>query len=830
MPNSKIISISIEDEMRNSYIDYSMSVIVARALPDVRDGLKPVHRRTLFGMNELGMFHNRSYRKSARIVGDVLGKYHPHGDGAVYESIVRMVQNFSLRYPLIDGQGNFGSIDGDDAAAMRYTEIRLQSLAEQLLADLHKDTVDFQPNFDNSLEEPSVLPSMAPNLLLNGSSGIAVGMATNMPPHNLRETVNALIAYINNPSISIDELLKHIPAPDFPTGGIIYGTQMVKQAYEIGRGKITLRGYTLVEELRGGREQIIVTEIPYQVNKTSLIERIASLAQGGQVSDISEIRDESDREGMRIVIILKRNADSRVVLNQLYKYSQLQTTFGIINLALVNGRPKVMGLVEILHQFVKHRQDVIIRRTLFNLNRAEVRAHTLEGLSLATEHIDEVIKTIRQSPNASKANIELCIKFGLTDIQANAILDMQLHRLTSLEREKIGKEYHNIAQQIASHRSILLSNQVQKEIIKNELLKLAENYGDKRRTRIVHSTEEFSIEDMIAEENVVVTISNKGLIKRMPLSGYRRQNRGGKGSRGTTIREEEYVEHMFIASTHHYILFFTDKGRCYWLKVHEIPIGSRLSRGRAIINIIQIGQDESVRTHILIRTLDDEEYIQNHHIIMCTKRGQLKKTLLKHYSHPRKKGIIAIEIRPDDELLEAKLTDGYCDVLLANNWGNAIRFHEQGIKSSGRKTSGVMGMRLETENSLIGMIIIKASHELSVLAISEHGYGKRSLISDYRVQNRRGKGVLTLKITPKTGNLIAIKEVTDQDDLMLVTNKGVVIRVSCKSIRVISRNTQGVRIIKLHTKSSIASVTHVTQDDESTIEEEDHKDIELNLQ
>ncbi|MCP9291283.1 MULTISPECIES: DNA gyrase subunit A [Gracilimonas] len=821
MAREKIIPITIEDEMQSSYIDYSMSVIVSRALPDVRDGLKPVHRRVLYGMNDLGMLHNRNYKKSARIVGEVLGKYHPHGDSAVYDSIVRMVQDFSLRYPLVDGQGNFGSIDGDSAAAMRYTEVRMDRLSEELLSDINKETVDYSPNFDDTLEEPTVLPSMLPNLLLNGASGIAVGMATNMAPHNMTEVIDGVTEYIDNPDIEIKELMQHIKAPDFPTAGIIYGYEGVKEAYETGRGKITLRARANTEELRGNREQIVITEIPYQVNKSTLIQKIASLVNDEKITEISEVRDESDREGIRIVIILKRSANAGVVLNQLYKYTQMQTTFGVINLALVKGRPKVMDLKELIYHFVEHRVDIIIRRTMYDLDQAEARAHILEGLKIALDNLDEVIKTIRASNSPQEANIELRKKFALTDIQAKAILDMRLQKLTGLEREKIDGEYREIIDKISDYREILTNRDKQTTIIKQELADLKKRYGDERRTQVVHSADDFSIEDMIADEDVVVTISNKGFIKRMPVSGYRRQRRGGKGMKGTTTRDEEYVEHLFVATTHNYILFFTEKGMCYWLKVYEIPEGGRLARGRAIVNLIELDKDDSIKAFVPVKTLDEEEYINNHSIIMATKDGLVKKTTLEAYSRPRRDGIIAINIKEGDSLLAAELTDGDSQIILANKNGRAIRFHEEDVREMGRNTSGVKGMSLGKNGEIVDMVVIRNAHEATVLAMSENGYGKRSLVDDYREQSRGGKGVITLKITPKTGDLIALKEVTDQDDLMIITERGKVIRMNCGGIRTMGRNTQGVRIMRLDSDGAIAAVTRVVNEEEGDEEDED---------
>ncbi|MEX0593525.1 MAG: DNA gyrase subunit A [Balneolaceae bacterium] len=814
MAREKIIPIAIENEMQSSYIDYSMSVIVSRALPDVRDGLKPVHRRVLYGMSELGMLHNRNYKKSARIVGEVLGKYHPHGDSAVYDSIVRMVQDFSLRYPLVDGQGNFGSVDGDSAAAMRYTEVRMQRIAEEMLTDINKETVDYQQNFDDTLHEPTVLPSMLPNLLINGASGIAVGMATNMPPHNLGEVVDGVIATMDNPEIESSELMKLITAPDFPTGGIIYGYEGVKEAYETGRGKITLRARANMEELRSNREQIVVTEIPYQVNKATLIQKIAELVNLDKISEISEVRDESDREGMRIVIILKRGANAGVVLNQLYKYTQMQQTFGVINLALVKGRPKVMALKELIRHFIEHRVEVIIRRTMYDLDQAEARAHILEGLKIALDNLDEVIKTIRAASNPQIANQELRKKFALTDIQAKAILDMRLQKLTGLEREKIDQEYRDIVDRITEYRSILQNRDQQFAIIREELKDLKDRYNDDRRTQIVYSADDFNVEDMIADEDVVVTISNKGFIKRMPVSGYRRQRRGGKGMKGTTTKDDEYVEHLFVATNHNYILFFTEKGNCYWLRVYEIPEGSRLARGRAIVNLIDIEKEDRIKAFVPVKTLDDEEYIQNHFIMMSTKNGQIKKTRLEAYSRPRRDGIIAINIKEGDTLLEAALTNGESTVILANKSGRAIRFDESEVRDMGRNTSGVRGMTLGSDGELVDMVVIRNTNEATVLAISEKGYGKRSLVADYREQSRGGKGVITLKVTPKTGSLIALKEVSDDDDLMVITERGKVIRMECKGLRTMGRNTQGVRIMRLDDEGKIAGVTRVVNEDD----------------
>jgi DNA gyrase subunit A len=820
MARDNIIQVSIENEMQSSYIDYSMSVIVSRALPDVRDGLKPVHRRALYGMSDLGMLHNRPYKKSARIVGEVLGKYHPHGDSAVYDTIVRMVQEFSLRYPLVDGQGNFGSVDGDSAAAMRYTEVRMKRIAEELLSDINKNTVDYQPNFDDTLSEPTVMPGMIPNLLINGSSGIAVGMATNMPPHNLTEVISGIKSYIDDNDITIADLMKHITAPDFPTGGIIYGYEGVKDAYETGRGKVIMRALANVEELRNNREQIVVTEIPYQVNKATLIQKIAELVQTEKITEISDVRDESDREGMRVVIMLKRGAVPSVILNQLYKYTQMQSTFGVINLALVKGRPKVMNLKELIRHYVDHRIEVIIRRTIYDLDQAEARAHILEGLKIGVDNLDEVIKTIRASKNVPEANNQLRKKFGLTDLQAKAILDMRLQKLTALERDKIDHEYKGIIEQIVEYRRILMNRDVQMEIIKTELDELKSRYGDGRRTQIVYSAEDFNIEDMIADEDVVVTISNNGYIKRTPISGYRRQKRGGTGMKGATTKDDEYIEHLFAATNHNYILFFTEKGKCYWLKVYEIPEGSRLGRGRAIVNLIQIDKDDSIKTFVPVKTIDDEKYIKNHYIMMATRKGTVKKTLLEAYSRPRKDGIIAINIDDDDQLLGAALTDGNSTILLGAKNGRAIRFMETDVREMGRNTRGVRGISLDhKKDEVIDMVVIQNINETSLLCLSEHGYGKRGNVVDYREQARGGKGVIALKRTAKTGDLIALKAVSDVDDLMIITHNGKIIRMHCKDIRAIGRNTQGVRMMRLAEGDFISAVTRVARE-ESVVDDD----------
>jgi len=802
----RIIPVLIEKEMKDSYIDYSMSVIVSRALPDVRDGLKPVHRRVLFGMHELGLRPNASYKKSARIVGEVLGKYHPHGDTAVYDTMVRMVQDFSLRYPLVDGQGNFGSVDGDSPAAMRYTEARLAPIAEEVLRDLGKDTVDFVPNFDESLKEPSVLPSLLPNLLVNGSSGIAVGMATNIPPHNLSEVVDALIALINRPTLRTETLMNYIKGPDFPTGAIIYGEEGIEEAYRTGRGRIIVRARANVETVRGGRENIVITEIPYQVNKTNLIEKIAELIRERRVEGIQDIRDESDRDGMRIVLELRKDSHPEVILNQLYKMTQMQVTFGVIMLALVDGVPRVLTLKEMLQYFIDFRHVVLLRRTRFDLDKAEKRAHILEGLKIALDNIDEIIELIKKSRSPESAKHALVKRFKLSEVQAQAILDMRLQRLTGLERKKIEAEYREVIKLIEKLRAILESRPKQMQIIKEELLELKEKYGDERRTEIISETEEFSIEDMIAEEDMVITISHKGFIKRFPVSSYRRQHRGGRGSTGAAPREEDFVAHLFVASTHHYILFFTNKGRCYWLKVYEIPQAGKASRGRSIVNLLKIGKDEKIAAFLAIREFDD-----HHFVVLCTKKGLVKKTSLVAFSHPRRGGINAITIRDDDDLIEAKLTDGSQDLMLATRKGKAIRFHEDEVRDMGRTAQGVKGIALSSDDELVGMVVVK--REGQILVVTQHGYGKRTRVQDYPVHHRGGKGIVTMRTTPKVGDCLAILEVIEDDDLMIITEKGVVIRQQVRSIRVLGRNTQGVRLIKLDPDDRIADVARVVREE-----------------
>ena len=803
----KIVPVSLEEEMKSSYIDYSMSVIVARALPDVRDGLKPVHRRVLFGMYELGLSYNKPYKKSARIVGEVLGKYHPHGDAAVYDTMVRMVQDFSLRYPLVQGQGNFGSVDGDSPAAMRYTEARLHRIAEEMLKDLDKNTVNFTPNFDDSLQEPVVLPSYLPNLLINGASGIAVGMATNIPPHNLTEIVDGLIAYIKNPDITDEKLMKIVTAPDFPTGGIIFGYEGVKEAYKTGRGRIIVRAKANIETLKNSKENIVITELPYQVNKANLIEKIADLVHEGKLSDISNIRDESDRDGMRVVVELKRDAQPSVVLNQLFKHTQMQTTFGVILLALVNGIPKVLSLKEMMMHFIHHRMDVLIRRTRFELDAAERRAHILEGYIIALDNIDAVIDTIKKSRDVETAKHNLIRKFKLSEIQSKAILDMRLQRLTGLERKKIEDEYKETIKLIEKLKGILDSEEKRNSIIKDELLEIKEKYGDSRRTEIVYNYEEFSLEDTIAEEDVVVTISHRGFIKRFPVSGYRKQGRGGKGVTGAGTKDDDFIEHMFIASTHQYILFFTDKGKCYWLKVFEIPEGGRASRGRSILNILEKEKEESITAFVSVKEFDD-----NHYLIMATEKGTIKKTVLSAYGNVRRGGINAINLVKDDKLIAVKMTDGNNDVVLGTKNGFAIRFIEKDVRDMGRVATGVRGIRLTKGDKVVGLLVIKRND--NILVVTEKGYGKRSDINDYRITHRGGKGVITVKTSEKVGKMIAMMDVVDGDELVIISSHGMVIRQSVKNIRVMGRNTQGVRVIRLNEGDAIADIAKVIPEEE----------------
>ncbi len=808
----RIIPINIEEEMKSSYIDYSMSVIVSRALPDVRDGMKPVHRRVLYGMYELGVLSNRSYKKSARIVGEVLGKFHPHGDSSVYDTMVRMAQPWSLRYMMVDGQGNFGSVDGDPPAAMRYTEARLQKISEEMLSDIDKETVDLQLNFDDSLQEPTVLPTRVPNLMVNGASGIAVGMATNMPPHNLTESIDAITAYIDNREITVAELMEqHIKAPDFPTGGIIYGYEGVKEAFETGRGRIVLRGKANIEEVKG-RECIIVTEIPFQVNKADMIKKTADLINDKKIEGISDIKDESDRKGMRIVYYLKRDAVPNVVLNKLYKYTALQSSFSVNNIALVKGRPEQLNLKDLIVHFVDHRHDVVVRRTQYELRKAEERAHILEGLLIALDHLDEIISLIRGSQTPEEARNGLMSNYDLSELQARAILDLRLQKLTGLERDKIKEEYNELMEKIAYYKRILNEEDLRMSIIKEELQEIKEKYGDERRTDIEYAGGDVSIEDMIPDEEVVITISHAGYIKRTALTEYKKQNRGGVGHRGVQTRDEDFVEHIFVATNHNYMLFFTEWGRCYWLRVFEIPEGTKSSKGRAIQNLINIPLEDKVKAFINTKDLKNEDYVNDHFIMMVTKKGVIKKTSLEAYSRPRVNGINAITVREGDTLLEAKLTTGKDEILMAKRSGKAIRFNESGVRSMGRNASGVRGVTLENkEDEVIGMVTIPDPEDesVSILVISEKGYGKRTHLEDYRITNRGGKGVKTLSVTEKTGNLVAIKAVTNDDDLMVINKSGVMIRTGMDDIRVMGRATQGVRIINLKKNDEIASVAKV---------------------
>lgn len=824
--NDRIIPINIEDQMKSAYIDYSMSVIVSRALPDVRDGLKPVHRRVLYGMLDLGVTSGKPYKKSARIVGDVLGKYHPHGDSSVYDTMVRMAQEWSLRYPLVDGQGNYGSVDGDPPAAMRYTEARLKKIAEELLSDINKDTIDYQLNFDDSIEEPTVLPARIPHLLVNGASGIAVGMATNMAPHNLSEVVDGIIAYIDNRDIEISELMQHIKAPDFPTGAIIYGYAGVQEAFHTGRGRIVMRAKAEIETTKSGREQIIVTEIPYQVNKSDMIKRTADLVNEKKIEGISEIRDESDRHGMRIVYDIKRDGNASIILNNLYKHTALQTSFSVNNIALVHGRPMMLNLKDMIYHFVEHRHEVVIRRTKFELAEAEKRAHILEGLLIALDHLDEVIKLIRASETPEDARIGLMEKFGLSDIQARAILDMTLRRLTGLERDKIKEEYAELMKTIEYLKSILEDEDLRMNIIKDELREVKEKYGDERRSTIVHSAEDMRMEDFIEDEEIVITISHESYVKRTPLSEYRRQGRGGKGSKGSNTREEDFTEHIITASAHNYMLFFTEAGRCFWLRAFEIPEGGRTSRGRAIQNIINIPKEEKIKAYIKVKNLKDQEYLENNFIIMCTKRGTIKKTSLEAYSRPRANGINAININEGDQLLEACLTDGNSEIVMALKSGRAIRFNESTVRPMGRTATGVRGITLTgPDDEVVGMISVN-NYDTTVLVVSEKGYGKRTDIEDYRVTNRGGKGVKTINITDKTGKLVAIKDVTDNDDLMIINKSGIVIRIAASELRVMGRATQGVRLISLKGDDEIASITKVEREEEDELIEDGENQIE----
>ena len=808
--------------MKSSYIDYSMSVIVSRALPDVRDGLKPVHRRVLYGMHDMGVTSTKAYKKSARIVGDVLGKYHPHGDSSVYDTMVRMAQDWSLRYMLVDGQGNFGSIDGDSPAAMRYTEVRMRKIAEEMLSDIDKDTVDWQLNFDDSLKEPTVLPTRIPGLLVNGASGIAVGMATNMPPHNLTESINAINAYIDDNAIEIDGLMQHISAPDFPTGGTIYGYEGVKDAFHTGRGRIVLRAKATIEEVKG-RECIIVTEIPYQVNKADMIKKTADLVNDKKIEGISDIRDESDRKGMRIVYVLKRDAVPNVVLNKLFKYTQLQSSFSVNNIALVNGRPELLNLKDMIKHFVDHRHEVVVRRTEYELRQAEKRAHVLEGLLIAIDNLDAVIKLIRGSATPEEARNGLMSEFKLSEIQAKAILDMRLQKLTGLERDKIKAEYEELMKTIEYLKSILSDKAKRMEIIKDELIEMKDKYGDDRRTDIEFAGGDVSIEDMIPDTEVVITISHAGYIKRTPLSEYKKQNRGGVGAKAASTRDKDFIENVFVATNHQYMLFFTELGRCFWMRVFEIPEGTRQSKGRAIQNLINIPQDDKVLAFINVLNLKDEDYINNHFIVMCTKQGIIKKTSLEAYSRPRVNGINAITIREGDTLLEAKLTNGEQDIMMAVRSGKAIRFPEDKVRSMGRNASGVRAITVDSENDeVVGMVVVKEGDGFDVMVVSEQGYGKRSALEDYRITNRGGKGVKTITVTEKTGELVSLKAVTDEDDLMIITKKGTMIRMGVDTLRVMGRATQGVRLISLRKGDEIASIAKVPASEE----EEEIKGVE----
>ncbi|AHJ97792.1 DNA gyrase subunit A [Hymenobacter swuensis] len=812
----KIIPINIEDEMRGAYIDYSMSVIISRALPDVRDGLKPVHRRVLYGMSDLGVSYNKSYKKSARIVGEVLGKYHPHGDSSVYDTMVRMAQEWSLRYPLVDGQGNFGSIDGDSPAAMRYTEARLKRLSDELLGDLDKDTVDFQPNFDDSLEEPSVLPAKFPNLLVNGTTGIAVGMATNMAPHNLTEVVDGIIAYLANSDITIAELMEHVTAPDFPTGGIIYGYEGVKQAFETGRGRVVMRAKAHFEVLPSGKEQIIVTEIPYMVNKASMIEKTAALINEKKIEGIADLRDESDRDGMRIVYDLKRDAMPTVVLNNLYKYTQLQSSFGVNNVALVKGRPMTLNLKDLIHHFVDHRADVVVRRTRYELAEAQKRAHILEGLLIALDHLDEVIKLIRGSRDGDVARAQLIERFSLSEVQARAILDMRLQRLTGLERDKLMQEFNDLMALIDHLKAVLASDEMQRDIIRQELIDIKDRYGDARRTSIEYAGGDFSMEDMIADESMVITISREGYIKRTALDEYRAQGRGGVGARGAASKQDDFTEHLFVATTHEYLLFFTEAGRVFWLKVYEVPEGGKNTKGRPIQNLIEIPREDSVRSVLNVRGLRDPDYLDNTFLMFCTEQGTVKKTPLEAYSRPRTAGINAITINEGDRLLDVQLLNGNSEVVLALRSGRAVRFPDEKVRSMGRTAAGVRGITLSEEmadDRVVGMVCLDKDSQDELLVVSENGYGKRSPLEEYRITNRGGKGVRAMKLTDKTGQLVTIKTVNDTDDLMIINKSGITIRLRMSELRSIGRATQGVRLLKISSGDEISSVAKVAAEE-----------------
>ena len=823
MEKEKLIPIKIEDEMKSAYIDYSMSVIVSRALPDVRDGLKPVHRRVLFGMNEMGVRSSSSYKKSARIVGDVMGKYHPHGDSSVYDTMVRMAQEWSLRYNLVDGQGNFGSVDGDSPAAMRYTEARMQKISEDLLSDIDKETVDFQLNFDDTIMEPTVLPTRVPALIINGASGIAVGMATNMPPHNLSEVIDGIMQYIDNNDVTIDELMQHIKAPDFPTGGTIYGYDGVKEAFHTGKGRVVMKGKAIIENVKE-RECIIVSEIPYQVNKADMIKKTADLVNDGKIEGISTIRDESDRNGMRIVYVLKRDAIPNIVLNKLYKYTSLQSSFSVNNVALVNGRPQLLNLKDLIHHFVDHRHDVVVKRTNYELKKAEQRAHILEGLIIASDNIDDVIDLIKKSSNAEEARLKLEKKYKLSEIQAKAIIEMRLRQLTGLEQNKLRDEYDELQKTIKGFKELLDSKPMRMSVIKEELSVIKEKYGDERRSVIDYAGGDFRVEDIIPNEKVVITISHAGYIKRTPLSEYKTQNRGGVGQKATKTRDEDFLEDLFVGTNHQYMLFFTQKGKCFWMRVYEIPEGSKNSKGRAMQNLINIEQDDRVKAFICTQDLKDEEYVNSNYVIMATKMGQVKKTSLEQYSRPRSNGINAITIKDDDELLEAKLTNGNSQIMLAVKSGKAIRFEESKTRPMGRNASGVRGIRLkDNKDEVVGMISVN-DMDANILVVSENGFGKRSSLEDYRLTNRGGKGVKTISITEKTGKLVTLKSVSDNDDLMIINKSGIAIRMQVEDLRVMGRATQGVKVISLKDGDSIAAVAKVMKDDDDL---EDVNDIEF---
>ncbi|MDD4055048.1 MAG: DNA gyrase subunit A [Bacteroides sp.] len=830
LEQDRIIKINIEEEMKSSYIDYSMSVIVSRALPDVRDGFKPVHRRILYGMIELGNTSDKPYKKSARVVGDVMGKYHPHGDSSVYLAMVRMAQDWSMRYPLVDGQGNFGSVDGDSPAAMRYTEARLNKMGEEMMQDLHKETVDFNPNFDNTLQEPSVLPTRIPNLLVNGASGIAVGMATNMAPHNLTEVIDACIAYLEDSSIDVEGLMEYVKAPDFPTGAFIYGISGVQEAFRTGRGRVIMRARAEIE-IENNHDRIIVSEIPYNVNKSDLIKHIADLVNEKRITGITNINDESDRDGMRIVIDIRRDANANVVLNKLYKMTALQSSFSVNNVALVNGRPQTLNLHDLISNFVEHRHEVVTRRTEFDLRKAKERAHILEGLIIASDNIDEVIKIIRAAKTPNEAIENLIARFKLTDIQARAIVEMRLRQLTGLMQDQLHAEYDGIMAQIAYYEEILSNDEVCRGVIKDELVEIKEKYGDDRRSEIVYSSEEFNPEDFYADDDMILTISHMGYIKRTPLTEFHAQNRGGVGARGSDIRDEDFVEHIYPATMHNTMMFFTQKGKCYWLKVYEIPEGSRTSRGRAIQNLLNIDPDDAVTAYLRVKDLEDQEFINNHYVIFCTKQGIIKKTVLEQYSRPRVNGVNAINVREDDTVIEVRMTNGDNEIIMANRNGRAIRFHESTVRPMGRVATGVIGMRLDkdSQDEIIGMVCIKDIKKETIMVVSEEGYGKRTDIEDYRKTNRGGKGVITMNLTDKTGKLVAIKSVTDYHDLMIINKSGITIRLNVENVRVMGRATQGVRLINLDRNDdqigSVCKVTSEKLENEGVILDEDAEDV-----